>query len=322
MTSTTCLLLLLMTTGCPVSMTSLPTSMTAPQQRLLNFMDSSEEFRDLRTRYIASLQRQPASQMEAISLQEADNDDESGPDEEGVTRRTREMQNILDLIYRQILELGRHRQAFQDREKQQAAMLERERLYDSIKRGPSNHFLRIGRGGVDLNHDSGSDVPSLYNVLKGFHGMSDYLSPFKNRISELTRNELKDVHEFEDMYDDIGDESTELDSSEAKNKFMLSRRSFSPQNSFVRIGRRAFSPENKFVKRGLSEEGHSDDARMLRDYFPVVRRSYVRIGRLPASVFRRRQVVDDADAGSFANRRSSGFRLTKSGILRAGKRSP
>ena len=102
------------------------------------------------------------------------------------------------------------------------------------------------------------------------------------------------------------------------------RGSSSPGNSPRGTGRQAGAG-------GEGEEGEEEDAesegraRYLNQVMRMARRSYVRIGRLPSSVFLQRlrmlQGGRSGPEGSLARMRSPGFRLTKSGIMRAGKRT-
>lgn len=275
------------------------------------------------------------------------------------------LRELLDRIRKGVLAVGKGRQQW----------LKLQRLSQSSKRGPTNHFLRIGRSGNGGDTSGGAGSGSrLSNLRRDFRILSRLLSatdePSRGFSEEEEEEEVSDVvddapygwllHQDDDengaeeyeRFNSNGDADSSLSKRFAtyprRSAFLRFGRRFYPRNNFVRIGRTDFfrRPSDSFTRisrsitavprasgivptgRQNAEDEYDENearARYLNDVLRLARRSHVRIGRLPSSVFlqrlRLREASRDHRDDTLARMRSPGFRFTKSGIVRAGKRT-
>ena len=300
------------------------------------------------------------SRAEATPSDQAEKGDEEG--EEGEEERlTQQLQTLLAAIQQQVQEVGKRQQAWL--RLQQLLHASRKKsgrptshflrigrsvggsvtggglslagLSSPLYTGPYSDSLAAGLAtGLGIQEDN---VPAgLVDTdgERGFH--QDEAADITKRFYVMPRK-FRRFLRFGRGY-------------QPRNHFVRFGRSYMPRNQFVRFGRArqpleptsTFSRQDKDVsprtELWTDEDGdsfsdntaqptsgkRSGDRPDPRYVFSIpARRSYVRIGRLPSSVFRQRmrqaqQVGPDTTLGG---RRSSGYRLTKSGIMRAGKRT-
>lgn len=274
------------------------------------------------------------------------------------------LRELLERIRKGVLAVGKGRQQW----------LKLQRLSQSSKRGPTNHFLRIGRSGNSGDTSGGAGSSSrLSNLRRDFHILSRLLSATDEPSRDFTAEEEEEVSDMMDdapygwllhqddeensaeeyeKFNDNGDAGSSLSKRFAtyprRSVFFRFGRRFYPRNNFVRIGRTNFlrRPSDSFTRisrsitatprasrivpagRQNAEEEYDENearARYLNDVLRLARRSHVRIGRLPSSVFlqrlRLREASSDHRDDTLGRMRSPGFRFTKSGIVRAGKRT-
>ena len=99
------------------------------------------------------------------------------------------LRELLERIRKGVLAVGKGRQQW----------LKLQRLSQSSKRGPTNHFLRIGRSGNSGDTSGGAGSSSrLSNLRRDFHILSRLLSA----TDEPSRDFTEEEEEVSDMMDD------------------------------------------------------------------------------------------------------------------------
>ncbi|XP_025088689.1 uncharacterized protein LOC112560834 [Pomacea canaliculata] len=210
---------------------------------------------------------------------EAGMGDEADP--AGNSRWPEDVDRLMSLLRASAIALERARDNWRSRLRQHEEQRARPKKYR-----PTNSFVRIGRGGTT------SGVSKL--LEEATHAQSSQgASP---RYLLLTAG------------DDVG----------------RSKRWNLPRSRFVRIGRRSGEDRGVVPSDGQQAEPHFLKSDRSDDFIPLSRRaSFVRIGRLPASAFQLPSLpVDDDDDevdDGLQSRRSPGYRLTQSGVVRAGR---
>ena len=342
------LLVFLLMTSILAVMTSHP-DLPPSQQDLLDLLESAEKSYRLQGRRLAHRGQLRPVTAEYFLYDTEDGDWPSGPEtSQGAGRHidVGELRELLGRIRNGVVAVGQGRQNW----------LRVQRLYQSSKRGPTSRFLRIGRSGDSGGSDAvgSAGLPGLqrdFNVLP--HLASVVKGPSVVSVDDADASGVHSVPEGEReageygrFNNDDGDSSAgeSLDTYPKRSGFFRFGRAFYPRSSFIRIGKSPSvrSSSNNFVRLGRSEtprsrmvrigrqsegldENAEDRARYFNEMLRLARRSHMRIGRLPSSVFIQRLRMRQGDGSgrddTLTRMRSPGFRMTKSGIVRAGKRT-
>ncbi|XP_076450240.1 uncharacterized protein LOC143286529 [Babylonia areolata] len=222
---------------------------------------------------------------------------------------------------------------------------------------PSSYFVRIGRSGRKSQYDSdeGSVQASSLQDPQNPSISNSVINP-KSVVSQhrdrAYRNSRKNG--AGNPQEEKPDEPSKDESRRRRSLHPTKRRDkkYSPRSRYMRYGRTPTATSldgddsrtparrhlsdilfpdcglslNGFLRIGRRGTAESEEQEAMERYMNQLSKlagtSFVRIGRLPSSAFRQGISATNTGllAGSLALRRSPGFRLTKNGVIRMGKR--